>query len=286
MNLPNGGIAYVIGNVIVQNPDPGGVENGAIVDFGSEGPMTPSDLFVVNNTIVNQRTMGATFVQVDAAVTTPAVVRNNILTGGGTVCNQGSAVLDHNYTDAAPTFVDASNGDYHLQMGSPCVDAGADPGTGDGQSLAPTEEYAARATTVGRHVVGVIDVGAYELGGEGGSGGGTSSATITTGVGPSTGPGMTGGTSGTGASASSGGVGGAADVGAGATRAAAAAAAWATRTTRRAAPWPESPSRSSRFSSRVDVAHAEGPQRRKVSVIHTVPSASFTPPIPSSVYPG
>ncbi|HVY47577.1 MAG TPA: hypothetical protein VHB21_16925, partial [Minicystis sp.] len=179
INLPNGGVAYVIGNLIEQNADPGGQENGTIIDFGSEGPVAMSDLFVVNNTVVNDRTQGATFVKVNGAVTTAAVLRNNIFFGPGTVCDQASAVLDHNYTGASPMLVDMANVDYHLQPGSPCVDAGADPGMGDGQSLAPTSEYVHPASSEGRTTVGVIDIGAYELGG--GSGGASGAGGSTTG---------------------------------------------------------------------------------------------------------
>jgi MYXO-CTERM domain-containing protein len=175
INLPNGGKAYVIGNLIEQGADPNGEENGGIVDFGSEGPVSGSELFVVNNTFLNNRANGGTFVQVNAAVTIDSLLRNDVFSGPGTVCSQATAVLDHNFTssDGDPLLVDPANVDFHLQSGSPCVDQGIDPGVGDGQSLAPLFQYVHPASTEGRVTVGVIDIGAYELGGGVGGGGAT-----------------------------------------------------------------------------------------------------------------
>src|SRR5262249_22131431 len=99
INLPNAGLSYVIGNLIEQGPN---TMNSAIVDYGSEGPGPMSDLFFVNNTVVNDRPNGGTFLQIAAAVTTPVVARNNILFGPGTACSQASAVLDHNLVMTDP----------------------------------------------------------------------------------------------------------------------------------------------------------------------------------------
>jgi hypothetical protein len=58
------------------------------------------------------------------------------------------------------------NSAIHLVAGSPCADAGQDPGmTVGGVSLVPTMEYVHPAMVEGRVSVGVIDIGAYELGG-------------------------------------------------------------------------------------------------------------------------
>ena len=68
-----------------------------------------TDLYVVNNTIVNDRPAGATFVQIAAMVTTPAVLINNIFAGGGTVTNQASALQTASYTGAMPMFLVTNN---------------------------------------------------------------------------------------------------------------------------------------------------------------------------------
>ena len=173
VNLPEGGKGYVIGNLIEQNADPNGTENGAIIDFASELVQPVSELFVVNNTVVNNRMQGGTFVQILKAIPTNAVLRNNVFDGKGTICSQMTAVLDHNFTMGDPKLVDPANVDFHLQPGSPCVDMGIDPGMGDGQPLAPTFQYVHPASFETRTTVGTIDIGAYELGGGGTGGGGT-----------------------------------------------------------------------------------------------------------------
>ena len=164
INVPNAGTTMIVGNLIEQGPM---TQNSAIIDYGSEptGFNPTSDLYVVNNTVVNDRGSG-TFVQIAAMVTTPAVLTNNIFVGGGTVTTQASAVQTANYTGTMPMLASAATYDYHLLAGSPCVDAGMDPGmTAGGVSLLPMLEYVHPAMVEGRMSVGAIDIGAYELGG-------------------------------------------------------------------------------------------------------------------------
>ncbi len=160
INLPNGGLSYVIGNLIQQ---PATTQNGALLDYLSEGfgQNTDDRLFVVNNTFVNERGSG-TFLQIGAAATTPVIARNNLFHGGGTPSSQASTVLDHNLVGSDALFVDAANYDYRLRPGTAAVDAGVDPGSGAGRSLLPTHVYVHPAAGADRPVVGAIDIGAYE----------------------------------------------------------------------------------------------------------------------------
>jgi hypothetical protein len=164
INLPNGGLSFVIGNVIQQ---PATTQNGAMLDYLSEGFGQNDDdrLFVINNTFVNDRGSG-TFLQIGTAATTPIIARNNLFYGGGTTCSQAGAVLEHNVTaSGGDMFVDAANYDYRLTA-SAVVDTGIEPGSGAGQPLRPTRVYVHPAAYAERPVVGTIDAGAYEWPGD------------------------------------------------------------------------------------------------------------------------
>ena len=173
LDFPNGGKTYVIGNLIEQGPMTDNPSLLAYIEEGTNPSNASHQLYVVNNTFVNDKGSG-TFLNIakDAA---PAVVANNVFFGGGTASNQAGALLSHNYTDTAPCLVDPASFDYHLTAGTPCVDGGADPGDGDGFSLLPAKSYVHPTGSAPRSSVGSIDIGAYELGGEGAPEGGTAS---------------------------------------------------------------------------------------------------------------
>ncbi len=168
IDFPQGGISYVIGNLIEQSATS---QNPTIITTGEEGlKNTGEHLYVINNTIVNDLGSG-TFVAVAAGTTT--LVENNIFTGGGTI-PQASADITAmtNFDDSMgdPKLVDRAGYDYHLAAGSPCIDRGTPPATGvDQQALAPDHEWVAvgsapeTRTTTGA----AIDIGAYEVGGGG-----------------------------------------------------------------------------------------------------------------------
>lgn len=162
IDIPNGGRTFVIGNVIQQGANS---QNSGILAYQMEGAnsLNPSqELFVVNNTFVNDRASG-TFVLVNGSVATPALIQNNIFAGPGTLTTQGNARLISNFT-GDPLFVNRAGFDYHLQQGSPCIDQGTAPGSASGYDLTPKYEYVHRTSSAPRPVVGSLDVGAYEYG--------------------------------------------------------------------------------------------------------------------------
>lgn len=160
LDLPNGGTSYVIGNLMEQGQSS---PNGAMIAYQLEGrdPANPDDhLYLVNNTIVNQRRPG-TFLLVGQGVTSPPAVWNNIFQGGGAL--PSNATMRGNLIGVDPLFCDASLYDYRVKPASPAVDIGVPPGTVNGFSLAPTAQYVHPMCAAERVSDGKLDAGAYEM---------------------------------------------------------------------------------------------------------------------------
>jgi MYXO-CTERM domain-containing protein len=198
IELPQGGLAVVVGNLIEKGSMSG---NPSLLAYGKEG-LSNSDnrIFVVNNTFVNNLGKG-TFIDVVGGA--PLVAHNNLFVGVGTPSNTGALSAD-NLAVADAKLVDRASYDYHLLAGSPAIDQGVDPGMVDQDSLVPTEEYVHPLKHTARPVDAKLDVGAYEYGtsqgGTGGGGGTTSSGGGGAAGASGTGGSSTGGGSGTGGS--------------------------------------------------------------------------------------
>lgn len=164
IDLPNGGLSVVLGNLIEQSST---TQNPAMVAYAAEGLTAGYDarLFVVNNTFLNNRGSG-TFVTNPTA--TPGVLRNNIFWNGGTVSSQASAEQTSNFVGPAmgdPLFTNVAAYDVRLRMGSPCIDVGTAAGSAGSQSLTPAAHYVHPLQQQARQTVGsAIDIGAYEYG--------------------------------------------------------------------------------------------------------------------------
>jgi hypothetical protein len=160
IDLPNGGLSYVIGNLVQQGPN---TQNNGLVTYAEEGAVNPKqELYLVNNTIVNDHSSGGTFLHVSG---TPAgLATNNLLIGNGTPFS-GTIAADHNIQDLAGLIISRTGYDYHLVAGSPAIEAGADPGSANGLPLSPTWEYLHPMNREARLIAGTIDAGAYEYNG-------------------------------------------------------------------------------------------------------------------------
>ena len=160
IDLPNAGIAYLIGNVIEQ---PSRNQNSNMVSFGVEGASNPGKkLYLVNNTFINDDSSNGMFVLVGSEVNEPVLARNNIFAGTGDITNQTSALLYSNYRALAPAFANRAAYDLRPAAGAPFVAAGTVPGSSpSGVLLAPQDEYVHVAGRQPRPFYGAWDIGVY-----------------------------------------------------------------------------------------------------------------------------
>jgi hypothetical protein len=161
INLPNAGTSYVIGNVIQQ---PSSNSNPILLSYGEEGASNPGhDLYVVNNTFLNDNSSSGTFVKIGSAVTKKVLLQNNIFGGTGTLTNQVGAVEKTNYRALAPGFVNRAAWDLRPTANGLVANAGSTPGTSSaGVSLKPGAVYKHVASGATRTTLRTIDIGAYE----------------------------------------------------------------------------------------------------------------------------
>lgn len=166
IDLPNGGFALVMGNLLMQGNN---AENNNMVGYGPEGLSNngPHEFYFINNTCVNKRTASCRFLTIKDGTDKVEVI-NNVLAGRGTV-SEGAAVTLKNTLVMEDietlNFVDEANYDYHLQANSPAIDYGRAVADIGNISLTPINSYAHPAKKEERTIVGNgIDAGAYEYG--------------------------------------------------------------------------------------------------------------------------
>ncbi len=163
IDLPNGGIAIIIGNEIQQGPKS---ENSNIIGYGLEGLSNPTahHLVLANNTIVNEKGNGS-FVNIKDG-TALCRMYNNLFAGPGAVLAGAAAMLDSASNlkpgIAAAGFVNAAAYDYTLTATSPAIDGAMSPPDEDGFPLTPTLEYVHPIDSKQRAANGSLDVGAHE----------------------------------------------------------------------------------------------------------------------------
>lgn len=139
LEFPNGGIAYVIGNIIQQSST---TENGVMVSFGAEGYKHPkNELYLINNTLHDERPQGGYFL-----VAKPGfqVVKayDNLLIGKRPLNSGGiDGEFVNNPNVEWEPFVLPQRHDYRIKRESPLHRTWRDPGSANGFSLVPSREY-------------------------------------------------------------------------------------------------------------------------------------------------
>jgi hypothetical protein len=156
IDLPNGGLSYVVGNLLQQGPL---TENSTILAYGAEGLRNPlRTLYVVNNTFVNDLGSG-TFVAVAGGAT--ATLQNNLFVGTGTTAS-GTATQISNLRTSTPHFADITAFDYRPTSATPGIDRGTTPGLATAFDPTPVWQYVHPTGREPRPVHNAIDIGAYE----------------------------------------------------------------------------------------------------------------------------
>ncbi len=159
LDLPNGGVALIIGNVFQQGP---ATENPTILSYGAEGLTNPnSSIAIINNTFVNDK-QGGNFISL-ASATPSAKLVNNLFVGNGTIITGKKPDSSNNLITQSPSFFNVTIADYRLKAGSPAIDQGIDPGQWNGATLIPSQVFFPSDSVRIRKIIGLPDIGAYEF---------------------------------------------------------------------------------------------------------------------------
>lgn len=138
MEFANGGVAVVMGNLIAQSST---TENPHVISFGAEGATWEKQaLYLVNNTLVDQRPSGGIWLRVSPPQA-DVVLANNLLVGGPKLAADGHWVRRANFDADWDEFVLAARDDFRLKPGSSLRGKAQAAGEGGGLKLTPTREY-------------------------------------------------------------------------------------------------------------------------------------------------
>lgn len=149
LEFPNGGQAFVVGNVIGQSAESG---NATMLSFGAEGSVDERAhaLHLVNNTFVNEGLRPGFFVRVHESRLKGAVeqrLANNLFLGLGLPDARLSDLLEGNYVASPSVLDDPANGAWGLHAMSQLRGRGIAPGSVGGVDLRPTFVFTAPAGT-------------------------------------------------------------------------------------------------------------------------------------------
>ncbi len=138
LEFPNGGVAYVVGNVIQQSST---TENPNIISYGAEGNLWPANaLYLVNNTLVDNRPQSGVFLSVRQGLGAITAV-NNLLVGQGKLETAGPGNYRNNFNVDWDEFVFAARDDFHLKPGSKLRGKGIAPPRAVDVDLTPRKDY-------------------------------------------------------------------------------------------------------------------------------------------------
>jgi len=163
IDIPNGGLAVIMGNLLMQGPL---AENNNLIGYGLEGLIHPiKKIYCINNTMVNKRVASCIFIQSNVQ-TEVFWVFNNIFGGTGTPVS--GPVTQNYYNLIEPEidslyFLNEINYDYRLTENSPALNLGSEVSNIPQYNLNPNEQYVHPCQVELRFFIYGIDIGAYEF---------------------------------------------------------------------------------------------------------------------------
>jgi hypothetical protein len=114
MEFPNGGQAYVVGNIIGQSRSS---ENPVLVSFGAEGYTRGlNELYLVNNTLIDELPKRGKFLRVRPGASSVMAI-NNLLVGAGSMPFLRGSDLQYNFRAEIDEF-SSIDGDFRLKSTS------------------------------------------------------------------------------------------------------------------------------------------------------------------------
>lgn len=147
IDLPNGGLAFVIGNSVEKGPN---TANSTIFGYGEEQIINPdSEYYFINNTVVSDR-VPTTFINLQKGAV--ATLKNNIIVGNIHPLVGWSDTAGNLFTSDTGLchFVDRPKYDYHISQVFPDLTATAPYNMVQGFSLQPEFEFRAPLDSLSR----------------------------------------------------------------------------------------------------------------------------------------
>lgn len=142
VDLPNGGEAWLVGNVIGQSPE---TQNRALVSFGAEGdPWPRSALYLAHNTLISPLGTPAWFLRTWSErlpANAPVVAVNNVLAGVGVLKPGTSGTMAGNGRTLGRWLRSPDTLDFSLPHDSRLRGTAVDVRQIEGQDLTPKAEF-------------------------------------------------------------------------------------------------------------------------------------------------
>ena len=141
LEFPNGGLAYVVGNILAQSA---GTDNPVLISYGAEGPHWPDNaLFLAHNTLLNDLHTG-TFLKLWGEKFPGAIetwIINNLTIGNGDLFPPANGRFEGNHAAQRRDLIYFAGLPLRLKNESPLRGAVRIPGQARGENLLPTAEF-------------------------------------------------------------------------------------------------------------------------------------------------